>query len=178
MEYNIIRHHRRKSILITVCPTGEVTVKAGILTSDRRIEEFVNSKKAWIEKQQKYFAAKFHHRITVTEEEKETLRKQLLPVMKELVEKYSSVMGVEPSGVKITSAEKRWGSCSGKKSVCFSYRAALVSVRCREYLAVHELSHLKHMDHSDRFYACVEKYMPDYKEAEKELDGYYIHLRK
>ncbi|MBQ6896181.1 MAG: M48 family metallopeptidase [Oscillospiraceae bacterium] len=177
MEYRIIRHHRRKRLLVTVTVTGEVIVKSGPFTSEKYIDEFVKSKEDWINSRQQYYAQKFHHRILVTEEERDTLKKQLLPEMKEIVSRYAEMMQVSPKSVKITVAEKRWGSCSGKKTVCFSYRLALVSQRCREYLAVHELSHLKHMDHSKKFYECVEKYMPDYREAEKELDGYYIHLR-
>ena len=178
MEYKIIRHHKRKRIMITVSPLGEVTVKAGIFTGNKYIEAFVNSKKEWIEKQQKYFAEKYHHRISVTEEEREKLKKQLLPVMEELVFRYSRMIDVKPKSVKITVAEKRWGSCGRNGAICFSYRAALVSQKCREYLVVHELCHIKHFNHSKDFYNEIEKYIPDYRDAEKELDGYYIHIEQ
>lgn len=178
MEYKIIRHHKRKRIMITVSPLGEVTVKAGKFTSDKYIEEFVNSKKGWIEKQQKYFADKYHHRIQVTKEERDSLKKQFLPIMEELVFKYSRIMNVTVKSVKITVAEKRWGSCGRDGAICFSYRAALVSQKCREYLVVHELCHIKHFNHSKDFYNEIEKYIPDYRDAEKELDGYYIHIEE
>lgn len=178
MEYKIIRHHKRKRIMITVSPLGEVTVKAGIFTSDKYIEAFVNSKKGWIEKQQKYFADKYHHRIQVTKEERDSLKKQFLPIMEELVFKYSRIMNVTVKSVKITVAEKRWGSCGRDGAICFSYRAALVSQKCREYLVVHELCHIKHFNHSKDFYNEIEKYIPDYRDAEKELDGYYIHIEE
>lgn len=164
--------------MITVSPLGEVTVKAGIFTSDKYIEAFVNSKKGWIEKQQKYFADKYHHRIQVTKEERDSLKKQFLPIMEELVFKYSRIMNVTVKSVKITVAEKRWGSCGRDGAICFSYRAALVSQKCREYLVVHELCHIKHFNHSKDFYNEIEKYIPDYRDAEKELDGYYIHIEE
>lgn len=164
--------------MITVSPLGEVTVKAGKFTSDKYIEEFVNSKKGWIEKQQKYFADKYHHRIQVTKEERDSLKKQFLPIMEELVFKYSRIMNVTVKSVKITVAEKRWGSCGRDGAICFSYRAALVSQKCREYLVVHELCHIKHFNHSKDFYNEIEKYIPDYRDAEKELDGYYIHIEE
>ena len=178
MEYKIIRHHRRKNLLVTVSPTGEVTVKAPLYTSEKYIDAFMISKESWIKKQQDYFAQKYHHRIAVTKEEREVLKKQLFPQMKILVEKYSEVMGVKAKSVKITVAERRWGSCGKDGAICFSYRLAFVSDRCREYLAVHELSHIKQFNHSKEFYTEIEKYLPDYKTIEKELDGYYIHLQK
>ncbi|MBR6518544.1 MAG: M48 family metallopeptidase [Oscillospiraceae bacterium] len=178
MEYKVIRHHKRRKLVLTVSVDGKVTVKAGIFTSDKYIETFVNSKKDWIEKQQQYFADKYHHRIQVTKEERDNLKKQLLPDMEELVFKYSRMMNVKPKSVKITVAEKRWGSCGRDGAICFSYRAALVSQKCREYLVVHELCHIKHFNHSKDFYNEIEKYIPDYRDAEKELDGYYIHIEE
>lgn len=178
MEYTIVRHHRRKRLVVVVSASGKVTVKAATLTDDKKIKDFVNRHKDWIEKQQRHFAEKYHHRISLSEEDRERLKIQLLPQMTELVERYSKIMDVKPAGIKITSAEKRWGSCSSKQKVCFSYRAALVSDRCKEYLVVHELSHLRHMDHSKAFYKEVAKYLPDHRDREKELDGYYIHLEE
>jgi len=178
MEYKIIRHHKRKRLLITVSVTGEVAVKAGPFTSEKYIEAFVESQKEWIEKQREYFAKTYHHRVLVTKDQREIMKKQLLPVMKELVHKYADIMDVKIKSVKITSAERRWGSCGKDGAICFSYRLALVSQRCREYMAIHELSHIKQFNHSKEFYAEIERYMPDYKEVEKELHGYYIHLEQ
>lgn len=178
MEYKIIRHHRRKNLLVTVSVTGEVIVKAPLYTNEKYIEAFVSGKENWIKKQQDIFAQKYHHRIVITKEERDVLKKQLLPQMNNLVENYSDLMGVKPKSVKITLADRRWGSCGKNGEICFSYRLALVSDRCREYLTVHELSHIKQFNHSKEFYAEIEKYLPDYKEIEKELNGYYIHLQK
>lgn len=178
MEYKVIRHHRRKNIVITVNPMGKVTVKAGTRITDEYIENFVKTETDWIIKQQNYFENKYHHRIAVSKEQTAQIKKALLPQMTAIVQKYAAVMGVQPKGVKITLAEKRWGSCSSKNTICFSYRCAFLSQKCKEYIVIHELSHISQFNHSGKFYAEVEKYMPDYKNAEKELDGYYIHLKE
>lgn len=178
MEYKIIRHHNRKRLIITVNPTGEIVVKAGRYTTEKQIEDFVTKNISWIEKWQKHYEAVYHTKITVTEEERKQIKKQLMPQMKEIVERYSTLMGVEPKSVKITVAEKRWGSCGPDKALCFSYRCAFLSQRCKEYIVIHELSHIKEFNHSKRFYSVVAQYMPDYEEAEKELEGYYIHLKE
>ena len=78
-------------------------------------------------------------------------------------------MGLKPSSVKITSAEKRFGSCSSKNGLCFSWRLLAYPTAAVEYVVVHELAHIKHHNHSPAFYALIEKYMPDYKERQKLL---------
>lgn len=160
--------------MLTVKVNGEVEVRAGYNTPDNIIQSFVASHSDWIKKQQAKFADRYHHRIVVPKSDREHIKKQLLPQMLQLSEYYSQLMDVTPNGIKITSAQKRWGSCNSNKSICFSYRLAFVSDRCKRYVVIHELSHLKQLNHSQKFYDIVKKYMPDYKEAEKELEGYYI----
>ena len=178
VEYTVIRNKRRKKLLMTVKVTGEVVVKAGIFTREKVIEKFVKDNLEWIETQQADYRKKYHCIKLVTKQEREEMKKSALPVMKELTDRYSNIMGLKPSGVKITTAEKRWGSCSGKDRICFSYRVLPLSQKCKEYLVIHELCHLKEFNHSKEFYSLVEKYMPDYKQAEKELSGYYIHCEE
>ena len=161
---------------MTVKVTGEVVVKAGFFTAESTIEKFVNSNIEWIENQRRYYKNKYHYIKIVTESEREQVKKQLLTVMSELTEKYSIIMGVKPEKVRITTAEKRWGSCNAKGTICYSYRVMFLSQKCKEYIVIHELCHLEQMNHSKDFYSLVAKYMPDYKQAEKELDGYYIQM--
>ena len=155
---------------------GEVIVKAGINTSDKYIDYFVNSRTGWIESRKKYYAEKYHTRIAVTKEQRDIIKKQLLPEMVRLTEKYAEIMEVTPKSIKVTVAQKRWGSCGGDKSICYSYQCAFLSQRCKEYIVVHELSHIKEHNHSRNFYTVLGTYLPDYKDREKELEGYYIHL--
>ena len=75
---------------------------------------------------------------------------------------FAEKMGVAPAAIKVTNAKTRWGSCSSKKSINFSWRLALADDDVIDYVIVHELAHLKEMNHSPRFWAIVEKVMPDY----------------
>ncbi len=72
----------------------------------------------------------------------------------------------------ITSARGRWGSCSGKSHISFSFRTAFLPDDLCFYLAVHELCHTLHMDHSAAFWREVESILPDYKERRRALKGY------
>ena len=78
-------------------------------------------------------------------------------------------MGVEYGTVKITSAQKRFGSCSGKNNICYSYILMQYPIEAIEYVVVHELCHLVHMDHSPAFWAEVERIMPNYRTWKKWL---------
>ena len=73
-------------------------------------------------------------------------------------------MHTKPSAVKINSAKTRWGSCSGKNSLNFSWKLIMADERAVDYVIVHELAHTFEHNHSARFWAIVEKVMPDYKQ--------------
>ena len=82
---------------------------------------------------------------------------------------YAAIMGVVPTGIKITSAKTRFGSCSSKNSLCFSLYLMAYPDRAIDYVVVHELAHIRQKNHSPAFYAEVAKVMPDYKERVKLL---------
>ena len=90
-------------------------------------------------------------------------------IIKSSVDEYSKCMKITPNAVSITSAKTRWGSCSGKNNISFSWRLVMAGDDVIDYVAVHELSHTIEHNHSPRFWAVVEKILPDYKERQKKL---------
>ena len=78
-------------------------------------------------------------------------------------------MGVTPTGLKITTARKRYGSCSGKNSLCFSCFLMQYPDEAVDLVVVHELCHIKVKNHSRDFYTLLEQFLPDYKERRKLL---------
>lgn len=78
-------------------------------------------------------------------------------------------LGVSPQAVTITSAKTRWGSCSGKDRISFSFRLMMLPAEQIDYVVVHELAHILEHNHSDRFYAQIARILPDYKERQKRL---------
>jgi predicted metal-dependent hydrolase len=89
--------------------------------------------------------------------------------IKELVSKYAQKMYVIPTRISITGARTRWGSCSSKGSVNFSWYLIMGSEEEIEYVVVHELAHLKEMNHSAKFWSIVSEFVPDYKEKRRAL---------
>lgn len=82
---------------------------------------------------------------------------------------YANRMGVHPTGLRITGAKGRWGSCSGKNSLNFSWRLILAPEHCVDYVVVHELCHILHHDHSTAFWQEVENWFPDWQQCREQL---------
>ncbi len=107
----------------------------------------------------------------------EEIKSSIVEVYKRLAEKwlnrktqeYAKIMSLNPVHVKVNSAKTRWGSCSGKNSINYSWRLIMADERCVDYVVIHELAHIAEHNHSKKFWAIVEKYMPDYKAQEKGL---------
>ncbi|MGN0492993.1 MAG: M48 family metallopeptidase [Acutalibacteraceae bacterium] len=170
MNYTVIRS-KRKTLGIEITKDCEIIVRAPKGMSDRKIAEFVGKYNGWITKKLPEAQRRAERSREIDENETE-LRRAARETIPKLVESYSKRMGLKPSSVKITSAVKRFGSCSGKNGLCFSWRLMAYPTAAVEYVVVHEIAHIKHHNHSAAFYALIEKYMPDYKERQKLLKKY------
>ena len=82
---------------------------------------------------------------------------------------YADVMNVKPTDVKINSAKTRWGSCSGKNSINFSWKLIMADEKTVDYVVVHELAHTIEHNHSKKFWVIVGKYIPDYEMCKQNL---------
>ena len=82
---------------------------------------------------------------------------------------FAKQMAVMPAAVKINGAATRWGSCSGKNSINFSWRLIMADDDVIDYVVVHELAHIKEHNHSNKFWTIVAAALPDYKERQAKL---------
>ncbi len=169
MEYKIIRSNRRTAAL-EITPTLEIIVRAPRFMRDRDIQRFVESHQQWLQKHMEIQRIRQANRPPApTPEEEQVLRERAASILPQKVVYYAAIMGVQPTGVRITSAKKRFGSCSGKNALCFSWRLMMYPEDAIDYVVVHELAHIRHHDHSAAFYRFVASVMPDYKWREKLL---------
>lgn len=171
MEYTIIRSNRR-SLSITIDPDANLIVRAPRRMSDRTIAAFVASKRDWIEKHMEKVrkrAAKREEVPEFTEEERKALTKKARKMILEKVAYYAPIVGVTYGRIAIRKQRTVWGSCSSKGNLNFNYLLALMPDEVVDYVVVHELCHRKEMNHSPRFWAEVEKVIPDHKALRKLL---------
>ena len=164
-KYEIIRTDR-KTVGITV-KDGCVTVRAPRHVSKKELDRIVEKHRGWIEKKLSQKADDPISRLT--EDDTAFLREIAKNVLSKKLEYYSSLMGLSPEKIRIGSAKKRFGSCSSKGTVSFSLYLMLCPESAVDLVVVHELCHLRFMDHSRSFYGLLEKYLPDHKERKKLL---------
>jgi predicted metal-dependent hydrolase len=94
----------------------------------------------------------------------EWYREETRRITADLIQQYSQSHRFNPNRVRITSAMTRWGSCSGKNNLNFTYRLSMAPLSVIDYVVVHELVHLKVRNHSPDFWNVLAAIMPDYKE--------------
>ena len=164
MEYPIeIQRSKRRTVSLSVESDLHVLVKAPLRMSGAEVEAFVEKHRNWIEKQILLQRERQKNAHDFTPAEVSELKCRAREIAETGIRTYAPMMGVAPIGVKITSAVTRWGSCSGKNSICFSYHIALLPPEASDYIIVHELAHIRQKNHGPRFYAEVERILPDYK---------------
>lgn len=118
----------------------------------------------------RYFLAKEPSAQLFARFYKERAKSYIPPLVERLAKEYEESY----RKVGITSAHTRWGSCSSQKSLNFSYRLMMLPPKAIEYVVIHELSHLRHMNHSKAFWELVRSRMPEYKEMERVLRDFEV----
>ena len=169
MDYEII-YSGRRTLSISV-KGGRLTVRAPFGTKRDRIEKAISAHREWIDTHLEEQKRKHARLEALSEADIEELKKRARTVLAEKTEHYASLMGLKYGRISITSAKSRFGSCNSKGNIAYSYRLMLYPEDAVDYVVVHELAHLREMNHSPRFYAIVEAVLPDYKRRKELLKG-------
>ena len=159
----IFERSNRKTLSISVTDTCELKVKAPARMSDKEIERFIMSKQFWIYKQVKRTEAVNEKRAVYSEAEERKLREKARRILTEKTDYYKKQLKVDYNKIRIGDQKTRWGSCSSKGTISYSWRLVLMPEDIQDYVVVHELSHLLEMNHSKEFWKHVEDIIPDYK---------------
>ncbi|MEE0866305.1 MAG: M48 family metallopeptidase [Clostridia bacterium] len=160
MKYKIV-YSRIKNVYIYI-KDGEIIVKAPRRVSKKEIDKIVKSKENWIKKTLKKDKNKEEKEKLYTDEE---FRIIVETTANELIKE----TGLIPNKVRIRDIKYAWGSCSANKNITISYKLISYSKQAIKYVVLHELCHIKYMNHSKDFWDLVEIYMPNYKEIKKEF---------
>ncbi len=172
MENIKVIKSKRKTFSLEIKHDGSVVVRAPLYAADEQIKKFVFEHKAWLEKhlaeneraRQEYSAFS-----PLSDEDITALKikaRQYIPVR---VEYWADIIGVKYSSVTIRAQRTRWGSCSSKGNLNFNCLLMLTDTEIIDYVVIHELCHIKEMNHSKRFWALVGSVMPDCKAVQSRL---------
>jgi predicted metal-dependent hydrolase len=180
--FAFVRHPRARRYLIRV--TGEGTVRVTIPRggSKREAAAFADRERAWIDKQLRARAQREQRdrerrtRIGLGasngERHEADRREAIASARRELPRRLLELAaqhGLTVSRISIRNQRWRWGSCSRNGHICLNWRLVTVPDEVRDYVLIHELMHLKRMDHSPKFWQLVSAACPAYKDARRWL---------
>jgi predicted metal-dependent hydrolase len=127
-----------------------------------------------------------HELIEIGDKEEEERKKNLkkfyitscTKIIGERIKTYQQQLGVKPKSIEIVESNTQWGSCNSSKKITFNYKLAMAPVDVIDYVIVHELCHLIHMNHDRSFWRRVGSIIPDYKKKQDYLArfGHYMTL--
>lgn len=179
----IVVRSRRKTVSIEITADNKVLVRVPLNMSSRDISFVLEEKKGWISKHLRKRSVRAGDPLpSFSKTQLEELAEQAKADLPQRAKHYAELIGVRYGRITIRAQRTRWGSCSSLGNLNFNCLAMLCPERMRDYIVVHELCHLKHMDHSPAFWSLVARYIPDYSECRRWLrtDGSILieRLRK
>lgn len=166
-EVRLIRSARR-TVGIQITPEGQVVVRAPLYASDAEIRHLLEERADWIDGHLKKIRAAGKPEV-LTHAQIKALADAAVRELPPIADRFAPLVGVRFSHITIRCQRTKWGSCSAKGNLNFNCLLMLTPPAIREYLVIHELCHLKQMNHSQKFWAEVARVCPDYKSAEKWL---------
>jgi len=176
-SYGIKRNGRSRQVRIAVHGDGSVVVSAPKRLGDEYIARVVTAKKAWIENA----IAKYQKQTTGLSLASESVdRRAFMAKVETMVSDrhrdVSAPYGAILRKIAVRKMRSRWGSCSRQGNVSINLLLGHLPDQLLEYVVIHELCHLVHLNHSKRFWALVATHLPDHKERKKELHrfGYLL----
>jgi len=171
-DYLLKTRKNSRRLRLAVHRDGSVVVTASKSTKKSRIEAFIAKQIDWITTSIKRFEGMPKPVVPRGNRRDYTKYKE---VARELVQRRlehfntHSSYGFAIGRISIRNQKTRWGSCSKKGNLNFSYRLALLPPELADYIVVHELCHLGEFNHGSNFWSLVGKTIPDYKEIRKRL---------
>lgn len=171
VAYALRIDRRAKSIRLRLDSDGRLLLTIPSRFHLRRAESFIAEKADWIAKRINEAQRQERGPFSLPGPEKEYREcKELAErIILDCVGEMNGLYGFSYSGIAVRNQRSRWGSCSSKGRLSYSYRIAFLPKRYREYVVVHELCHLKEFNHSVRFWSLVEQAVPDHASVRREM---------
>ncbi len=177
IEYTLKVNSRAKRINVRIKHGGEVIATIPRSIHQGLVEDFMKRKSEWIIRTINVFTS-LKKQITKKDDRLQflELKEEARRLVHSRIEHYNAFYQFTYHKVAIRNQKTRWGSCSRKGNLNFSYKLVLLPPHLADYIVIHELCHLKEFNHSPKFWDLVAKTLPNHKELRKELLKSSHHL--
>jgi predicted metal-dependent hydrolase len=165
IQYFLKNSQRAKNIRLTIQNDGKLVITKPNYIPFFVLNNFIKKKSSWIINKMNKSGDVVKIKNGAYEENKGRALRFIEKRLKQLNENYN----FNYNKISVRNQKTCWGSCSPKKNLSFNYKIIFLSEKMADYIMVHELCHLKEMNHSSRFWELVAKSFPDYKEIRKKL---------
>ncbi|PLY04998.1 MAG: M48 family peptidase [Arcobacter sp.] len=179
IDIQVIKKIRNRHTYLRIKSSNLLEISSHIFFTINDAKELIEKKKSWIEqhiisleKKAKEegiyrYLGQIYDLDLSSKELEEFYRKKAKEIIPKLVDKHSINMNLYPSSIKFRKNKNTWGSCNYKNGLNFNILLMKFPLEIIEYVVIHELAHIKHKNHSKRFWNLVEIYCTDYKQRIK-----------
>ncbi len=170
IEYTLKISPLARNVRFTIHFDGRFTVTIPRRVSESFVNSLLHQKAGWIIK--KLDAYKSFSGTVIkkgTKKDFDEHKQKALAFAKERVAYFNRLYQFRFSAIRVRNQRTRWGSCSRTGNLNFNYRILLLAPELADYIVVHELCHLREMNHSPRFWALVSRVFPDYRRLRNDL---------
>lgn len=169
INYTLRTSKRAKRMRLTVYCNGSFVVTKPMGLNQNIVEKLIFKKTHWVLSKLDYFK-QFGIDIFKNDDKKYLKHKeQALDFVKNKINKFDKIYNFKFNKINIKNQKTRWGSCSKKGNLNFNYKILFLPKHIASYIIVHELCHLKELNHSHRFWNLVAKAVPNHLAIKKEL---------
>lgn len=174
-EYEVRKSKRARRSSLTLYPDGRLVATIPWFRTILAATRLVQQQRDWIERQLQKIVKRPAIRLqAITAHNKKIYTQEARLLLTERVMHFSKQHNLYYNAISIKVMKSQWGSCSIKKNLNFNTKLVFLPRDLVDYVVVHELCHLKEMNHSKAFWDLVESIMPDYRAREKKLARYSI----
>lgn len=172
ISYNLKTSYKARALRLEVGASGLIVIKPFFI-SFSFVDKFIRRQSSWILKNlvKHQGAATFPK---IKKEELAILKKKAAKIIIARLEFFNQHYNLKYKRICIRDQKTRWGSCSKAGTLNFNYRLVLLREELLDYVVVHELCHLKEMNHSLRFWNLVAETLPDFKSRREALENFRL----
>ncbi len=170
ITYELRRSRRARRMRLAVRPDASVSLTLPWRADLKQAEKFIQSKAAWVLKHVRYYQQRaVLPSLKITAADYAANKAAALKLAQSKVEYFNKFYNFKYHQVTVKNQKTRWGSCSRRGNLNFNFKLMFLPAVTADYIIVHELCHLREMNHSPRFWALVAKTFPNYKLIRQDL---------